>query len=449
MSRLSRPEKGLQKRVNLMQQTTNSDLSRHYLPRQLRHLILQEYLSGVKTARQLSEEHGIPMSTIHKMGQRWKAKNSCSFVSTPNPFPIMSRVTRKKPVNCYPRTKPFGGTWKRLYYVWKAMRSWEISSRKIRYRPAKKIRSRTVQRLKERHTAMSLSFLCGLFGYTRQAYYKHLRRNREGSLSDTLLLERVGYYRKLMPRLGGRKLWHLLQQDGFPVSRDRLFTLLSENNLLVKRRKKYSVTTCSRHWMRKYPNLIRGFDLERPHRLWVGDITYISLKGGFAYLALITDAYSKRIVGYDLNTTLERDGALRALRMAIDQTPQQKRQGLIHHSDRGCQYCSKEYVKLLTDNGIRISMTEKGDPYENAVAERVNGILKSEWIDEECFESFQAAKERIDQIVILYNSLRPHASCDWLTPLEAELRTGKLKHHWGRKTVVRKAYVNLYQDNIF
>ena len=329
------------------------------------------------------------------------------------------------------------------------MRSWEISSRKIRYRPAKKIRSRTVQRLKERHTGISLSFLCGLFGYTRQAYYKHLRRNREGSLSNTLLLERVGYYRKLMPRLGGRKLWHLLQQDGFPVSRDRLFTLLSENNLLVKRRKKYSVTTCSRHWMRKYPNLIRGFDLERPHRLWVGDITYISLKEGFAYLALITDAYSKRIVGYDLNTTLERDGALRALRMAIDQTPQQKRQGLIHHSDRGCQYCSKEYVKLLTDNGIRISMTEKGDPYENAVAERVNGILKSEWIDEECFESFQAAKERIDQIVILYNSLRPHASCDWLTPLEAELRTGKLKHHWGRKTVVRKAYVNLYQDNIF
>ena len=296
---------------------------------------------------------------------------------------------------------------------------------------------------------MSLSFLCGLFGYTRQAYYKHLRRNREGSLSDTLLLERVGCSRKLMPRLGGRKLWHLLQQDGFPVRRDRLFTLLSGNNLLVKRRKKYSVTTCSRHWMRKYPNLIRGFDLERPHRLWVGDITYISLKEGFAYLALITDAYSKRIVGYDLNTTLERDGALRALRMAIDQTPQQKRQGLIHHSDRGCQYCSKEYVKLLTDNGIRISMTEKGDPYENAVAERVNGILKSEWIDEECFESFQAAKERIDQIVILYNSLRPHASCDWLTPLEAELRTGKLKHHWGRKTVVRKAYVNLYQDNIF
>jgi len=135
---LSRPEKGLQKRVNLMQQKTNSDLSRHYLPRQLRHLILQEYLSGVKTARQLSEEHGIPMSTIHKLGQRWKAKNSCSFVSTPNPFPIMSRVTRKKPVNCYPRTKPFGGTWKRLYYVWKAMRSWEISSRKIRCRPAKK-----------------------------------------------------------------------------------------------------------------------------------------------------------------------------------------------------------------------------------------------------------------------------------------------------------------------
>ena len=227
---------------------------------------------------------------------------------------------------------------------------------------------------------MSLSFLCGLFGYTRQAYYKHLRRNREGSLSDTLLLERVGYYRKLMPRLGGRKLWHLLQQDGFPVSRDRLFTLLSENNLLVKRRKKYSVTTCSRHWMRKYPNLIRGFDLERPHRLWVGDITYISLKEGFAYLALITDAYSKRIVGYDLNTTLERDGALRALRMAIDQTPQQKRQGLIHHSDRGCQYCSKEYVKLLTDNG-NLSRPEKGlQKRVNLMQQKTNSDLSRHYL---------------------------------------------------------------------
>jgi putative transposase len=106
-------------------------------------------------------------------------------------------------------------------------------------------------------------------------------------------------------------------------------------------------------------------------------------------------------------------------------------------------------VKLLTDNGIRINMIEKGDLYENAVAERVNGILKSEWIYEECFESFQAPKERIDEIVILYNSLRPHASCDWLTPFEAEHRTGKFKHHWSRKTVIRKSYVNLYQDNIF
>ena len=112
--------------------------------------------------------------------------------------------------------------------------------------------------------------------------YKHLRRNRGGVLSYILLLERVGYYRKLISRIGGRKLGHLLQQNGFPVRRDRLFTLLSGNNLLVKRRKKYSVTTCSRHWMRKYPNLIRGFDLERPHRLWFGDITDIALKEGFA-----------------------------------------------------------------------------------------------------------------------------------------------------------------------
>ena len=106
-------------------------------------------------------------------------------------------------------------------------------------------------------------------------------------------------------------------------------------------------------------------------------------------------------------------------------------------------------MKLLTDNGIRINMTEKSDLYENAVAERVNGILKSEWIYEECFERFQTPKERIDEIVIFCNSLRPHASCDWLTPFKAEHRTGKFKHHWSRKTVIRKSYVNLYQDNIF
>ena len=296
---------------------------------------------------------------------------------------------------------------------------------------------------------MSLAFLCGLFGYTRQAYYKQLRRNAEGTLSDNILLDRVGYYRKRMPRIGGRKLWHLLQQDGFPVGRDRLFALLSENDFLIKRRKKYTVTTCSRHWMRKYPNLIRGFNFEYPHRLWVSDITYIPLKEGFAYLALITDAYSKRIVGYDLNTTLERDGAIRALKMAIDQTPPDKRKGLIHHSDRGCQYCSKEYVTLLMDNNIRISMTEKGDPYENAVAERVNGILKSEWIDDESFENFRQAQGRIDEIIHIYNSLRPHASCDWLTPMEAERRTGKLERHWCRKSVLQKTSVNSYQDNIF
>ena len=224
------------------------------------------------------------MSTIHKMGQRWKAKNSCSFVSTPNPYPIMSRVTSEEASELLSENKALR---RRLEEALLRLEGYEIMGDILQEEYGidllKKIRSRTVQRLKERHTAMSLSFLCGLFGYTRQAYYKHLRRNREGVLSYILLLERVGCYRKLMPRLGGRKLWHLLQQDGFPVSRDWLFTLLSENNLLVKRRKKYSVTTCSRHWMRKYPNLIRGFDLERPHRLWVGDITLYCLLESILY----------------------------------------------------------------------------------------------------------------------------------------------------------------------
>ena len=220
-----------------------------------------------------------------------------------------------------------------------------------------------------------------------------------------------------MPRLGTRKLHYMLQEQDVSVSRDRLFDLLREHRLLVNRRKKYTVTTNSKHWMKKYQNLIRGFKFDKPNQLWVSDITYIPIEDSHAYLSLITDASSRKIIGHCLSQNLSHEGSLKALELALyDNTA--NLQGLIHHSDRGIQYCCKKYVKLLKTNSIRISMTENGDPYENALAERVNGILKDEWLNLEQFHSFQQAKERIGQIVKIYNEIRPHLSCGMKTPAQ-------------------------------
>jgi len=234
-------------------------------------------------------------------------------------------------------------------------------------------------------------------------------------VDDHRILLHVGEIRKMMPRLGTRKLHYMLQEQGINVSRDRLFDLLRDHRMLVRRRKKYTVTTNSKHWMKKYPNLIRGFNFVKPNRLWVSDITYIPIEDFHAYLSLITDAYSRKILGHCLSESLASEGALTALELALSDNNTHL-QGLIHHSDRGIQYCCKEYVELLKTNHIRISMTENGDPYENALAERVNGILKDEWLSLEQFSSFEQAKERIGQVVKIYNELRPHLSCGMRTP---------------------------------
>lgn len=282
-------------------------------------------------------------------------------------------------------------------------------------------------RLKERYAEESLQTICELFGYTRQAYYKSLRRNDEGVVNDHTILLHVDRIRRLMPRLGTRKLHYMLQEYGIRVSRDRLFDILRENRMLVKRRKKYNVTTNSKHWMKKYPNLIRGFNFQKPNQLWVSDITYIAIENSFAYLSIITDACSRKIMGHCLSQDLASDGSITALKIALSGN-QTNRYGLIHHSDRGIQYCCKEYVKLLKENNIRISMTENGDPYENALAERVNGILKDEWLCMEKFNSFEQAKERIEQIIKIYNELRPHLSCNMKTPAKKHNQTLSQKY---------------------
>ena len=231
-----------------------------------------------------------------------------------------------------------------------------------------------------------------------------------------------------MPRIGTRKLLVNLLEQGIAIGRDALFDILGRHNLLIRRKRTKVFTTHSYHWFRKYPNLIKGLELSRPNQLWVCDITYVETDEGFVYLFLITDAYSRKIVGFKAADNLEAKNAVEALQMALKAAGDPL--GLIHHSDRGIQYCCNEYVKVLNSRKISISMTENGDPLENAIAERVNGILKVEWLYDQKFKAFEQAKKYIARIINVYNSLRPHSSIDMLTPDKAHRRTGKLKRKW-------------------
>lgn len=263
---------------------------------------------------------------------------------------------------------------------------------------------------------------CELFGYSKQAYYKRQTRSRLSSLQQEQSKAMIFALRRQMPRLGTRKLYHLLKEDfahhAIKMGRDALFTFLRKNGLLVSKKKRYTLTTNSKHWMRKYPNLIKDIPLTRPEQVWVADITYIDTsEDGNAYLHLITDAYSKRIMGYELCDNMEAASTHKALKMALTNR-QHKSQPLIHHSDRGLQYCSALYTNCLIKNNITISMTENGDPYENAIAERVNGILKDEFGLSEKLNNTNQAYQLTKQSINIYNTIRPHLSCQMLTPLQ-------------------------------
>jgi putative transposase len=280
--------------------------------------------------------------------------------------------------------------------------------------------------------------MCGLFGKTRQAWYEQQWSGRQDVLRDSIVIKRVQEIRQQMPRIGTRKLHYMLtetlQKHNISIGRDKLFNLLEEYGLLVRRRKRKRIhTTDSNHPFRKYPNMIRGLVVTGPDHLWVSDITYISLKDGFCYLSLVTDAYSRKIVGYCLYPTLKKEGPLHALRKALSGLPANLGNTLIHHSDRGLQYCCSDYTALLDNNTVLISMTEKGDPYENAIAERVNGILKDEFALDKDFDSLKLAEVAVSKAITTYNQLRPHASCNYLTPEQAHQQQGLLKTKWKRR----------------
>jgi putative transposase len=267
--------------------------------------------------------------------------------------------------------------------------------------------------------------LCGLLGYSSQAYYKYLKATESRTFKQEELIQQVLEHRRLQPRLGARKLLSLMQPE---IGRDAFFELLRAGGLLV-RRKRYRVrTTFSCHRFRKYQNLVNNLVPERANQLWVSDITYIRVGQDFAYLSLITDAYSRKIIGFCLSHDLSTDSCLSALRMALSGRLTTD-QPLVHHSDRGTQYCSQAYTGLLNKEGIAISMTQSGNPRDNAIAERVNGILKMELL-KESYSNIGIAYKSVKQAISIYNTLRPHSSLDMLTPGKAHEKTGLLKRRW-------------------
>ena len=268
-----------------------------------------------------------------------------------------------------------------------------------------------------RHIA--LSRLCRLLGITRQSYYQYFQYQQVKLISHQTVLKQVLAIRDQHPCVGGRKLFKMIQsvkqEHRIKLGRDGLFDLLRANHLLVKRRKSRHYTTNSLHPFYKYPNLIKEYIPQTVNQLWVSDITYWKTNRGYVYLSLVTDAYSRKIVGYHVAKNLEAAETIKALKMAIESLPNSP-SNLIHHSDRGQQYCSNEYVRLLKDNNIKISMTNNGDPYENALAERMNGIVKGEYLYHYTIDRLKQAKMVIDSVVKLYNEERLHSRCGYQTP---------------------------------
>lgn len=231
--------------------------------------------------------------------------------------------------------------------------------------------------------------------------------------------------RRRMPRIGTRKLYYLLEEPlrTLGVGRDKLFSILKANHLEIVPKRSYRTTTNSHHRFRKHKNLVEQMQLTRPEQVWASDITYVGNRNRHNYLALVTDVYSKKVVGYDLSNSLSVEGTLRALKMAVKQR-MYKKEALIHHSDRGIQYCSDDYQQLLGKQKITCSMTESYDPYANAVAERVNGILKDEFQLEEYNVGTKTMKKLVKESVNIYNTRRPHYSCYMLTPEQMHRQRG-------------------------
>jgi len=294
--------------------------------------------------------------------------------------------------------------------------------------------------MKDKYPGKTLLRFCRLLGITRQAVYQHEWRNEELGIEAGLVIQQVIDIRKHHPVIGPRKLYVMLQsfllEHQIKIGRDGLFDLLAAYKLLVRRRKRKTTTTQSYHRFHKYPNLIKDLQINGINQLWVSDITYYKVGDKFVYLSFITDVYSHKIIGFHAAETLETVHSVEALIMAVKNLYEAEPYNIIHHSDRGVQYCSDDYIKLLQDNHIRISMAENGDPLENAIAERVNGIIKEEYLNHYIFKTKKEVEEKLQQAVAMYNTQRPHMSCSMFTPDEVHKK----------KLIVERKWKNYYQQ---
>lgn len=265
---------------------------------------------------------------------------------------------------------------------------------------------------------ITVSQLCKELGMSRQNYYKDKKERQVKMVNESLIVELVKRERRLQEKLGGRKLITRLQAEliaeNINIGRDRFFEVLRRHGLLISRKRNKARTTNSMHRFFVYENSFKDFTPVRPGQAWVSDITYIRTRDGFVYLSLITDAFSRKIIGYDAGDNLEVTGCIKALKRALRQLP--KGDQPIHHSDRGSQYCCHDYTNLLKQQKIKISMTEENHCYENAMAERVNGILKHEYGMKETFRTKKQALAVIRQGIKLYNECRPHYMLNMKTP---------------------------------
>lgn len=267
---------------------------------------------------------------------------------------------------------------------------------------------------------MTVSAVCVRVGMSRQNYYATRRQRQRRTVDEAAVVEMVKRERRSQPRLGTRKLHHMLQGDleeaDVRIGRDRLFELLRDSGLLLKPKRGRARTTNSRHSLPVFVNLVAGWEPDGPNQAWASDLTYLRTESGFMYAALITDMYSRKIVGSYVGDSLEAEGCIRALDEALRGLPPWAHP--IHHSDRGCQYCCHLYVERLQKRGLPVSMTEVLHCYENALAERVNGILKQEYELDRTFKTKAQAVAAFGQAVQLYNHRRPHLALEYRTPAQ-------------------------------
>jgi len=275
---------------------------------------------------------------------------------------------------------------------------------------------------------MSINSACELLGYARSTFFEvrgnKLSKAEKDKIIEDFVLEKVSIIRKDLPRCGGRKMYYLIskgsEKSSYKFGRKRFFEILKAHDLLVKRRKKRIFTTDSSHWRRQYPDLVKELIPNRPEQIWVSDITYFKISGDSVYGHLITDGYSKKLMGFVVADNMRAPTTLLALKMAVKNRMYDEQ--LIHHSDRGFQYLSRVYTDFLKSHKIWISVTQDGSPYDNAVAERINGILKDEFGFKKVFKNLKEAQVAIEKAAKVYNNKRPHWSNHLLTPNEMHLQ---------------------------